>query len=162
MYDLEQHKQQARLLKKENKRFLQKLKKRPPKDLDQVVRDLDAEVWEEVDCLQCANCCKSISPVFKSKDIERISQALKMKPGEFTSEFLQIDEDDDYVLKSAPCPFLLADNRCEIYEVRPNACREYPHTGKRKFHQLLDLTYKNTLYCPAALKVVEGMKKTYS
>lgn len=161
MYDLEQHRQQARLLKKENKRFLQKLKKRPPKNLDQVVQELDQEAFEEIDCLQCANCCKSISPVFKRKDIDRISQRLKMKPGAFTEKYLRIDEDDDYVLLTAPCPFLQEDNRCEVYEDRPNACREYPHTGKRKFHQLLDLTLNNTLYCPAALKVVEGMKESF-
>jgi len=61
-------------------------------------------------------------------------------------------------LHQAPCPFLAADNRCTIYESRPTACREYPHTNRKKMQQILDLTYRNTLVCPAVLKITEELK----
>jgi Fe-S-cluster containining protein len=54
--------------------------------------------------------------------------------------YLLLDEEHDYVFRQQPCPFLGVDNYCSIYEVRPKACREYPHTDRDKFHQLLNLS----------------------
>ncbi len=31
----------------------------------------------------------------------------------------------------SPCPFLGDDNYCSVYEARPKACREYPHTDRK-------------------------------
>jgi hypothetical protein len=147
--------------KKRQRKFLSRLKARPPKDLDAQVIAADEEVWQEVDCLTCANCCKTISPTFTQKDIERIASRLRLKPGEFVEEYLYIDEDDDFVLQKTPCPFLLKDNKCRIYEDRPKACRDYPHTGKRKFHLHVEITKKNALVCPAAFRVVEKLEEIY-
>jgi hypothetical protein len=82
-----------------------------------------------------------------------------MRPGEFIDKYLKIDEDKDYVLKQAPCPFLGPDNYCSVYDSRPNACREYPHTDRKRIAQLLDLTYKNTFVCPAVLEITVRLKK---
>ena len=76
-----------------------------------------------------------------------------------SEQFLHIDEDNDYVLKSVPCTFLDADNQCSIYHVRPKACREYPHTNRIKQHQLLKLTEKNVSICPAVFQITEQLKK---
>jgi len=160
--DLKAHRTNARLARKKQAKFLDKLKKRPPKNLDQVVNALDEEVFEEIDCLECANCCSTISPTFTQRDIERIGKRLRLKPGEVIAMYLKLDEDDDYVLKSVPCTFLQEDNRCEIYEDRPKACRDYPHTGTRKFHLHIGITKKNTMVCPAAFRIVERMQKIYS
>ncbi|MET0299247.1 MAG: hypothetical protein ABW036_05780, partial [Flavitalea sp.] len=46
------------------KRFLSKLDRKPPRGLDGIALAADKEVWEEVDCLTCANCCKTMSPTF--------------------------------------------------------------------------------------------------
>lgn len=158
---LDEHQKQLRLQKRPMLKFLRALKKKPPKDLDSTVRELDEAVFEELDCLECANCCKTISPVFKQKDIDRIAARLRMKPGNFVKTYLKVDEDQDYVLQSSPCPFLESDNRCRIYEDRPAACREYPHTGKRNFHKFIGITQQNILYCPAAFRIVEDMMNHY-
>ena len=63
------------------------------------------------------------------------------------------------VLQEAPCAFLANDNTCFIYQVRPRACSEYPHTDRRKFHQITDLTLRNTEICPAVFNIVENLKK---
>jgi Fe-S-cluster containining protein len=145
---------------KENKQFYSKLKRKPPRNLDEIFHKTHDEVFEKTDCLKCANCCKTTSPIFYQRDIERAAKALRIRPGKFIDEFLRIDEDEDYVLKQAPCPFLGHDNYCSIYEDRPTACREYPHTNRKKIAQLLDLTFKNTLVCPAVLAITEKLKKT--
>ncbi|MGS2764204.1 YkgJ family cysteine cluster protein [Sinomicrobium sp. M5D2P9] len=144
---------------KENKKYFARLKKKPPKDLDYVMQELHNAEFERTDCLKCANCCKTTGPLFTNADIERIAKHLKMKPQQFTDTYLRIDEDNDYVLQSVPCTFLGHDNYCSIYDVRPKACREYPHTDRKKFHQITNLTLKNTSICPAAYNIVEEMKK---
>lgn len=145
----------------ENKKFLLGLRKKDPRKVDDVFHAAHDEVFEHTDCLTCANCCKTTSPIFYQHDIERIAKALRMKPGDFIAEYLRVDEDQDYVLKSSPCPFLDADNYCQVYEDRPKACREYPHTDRKKVVQIMALTHKNTLVCPAVFEMVERLKKNF-
>ena len=143
----------------ENRKYFEKLKKKAPKNLDIVMQELHDSEFSKTDCLSCANCCKTTGPLFTTPDIERISKHLKKKPQQFVSEFRRIDEDGDHVLKEVPCTFLAADNYCLIYDVRPKACREYPHTDRKKFQQISGLTLKNVAMCPAAYNIVEEMKK---
>lgn len=149
----------AKEKQKEHRKFLEQLRKKPPKNLDYIVQETHNRVFEKIDCLQCANCCKTTGPLFTEKDIERIAKHLKMKVADFEKKFLQTDEDKDKVLQQLPCWFLSPDNTCSIYEVRPKACREYPHTDRKKFYQINQLTIKNTLICPAAFEFVEKIKK---
>ena len=151
--------QQAKTLYPETKKYFQKLKARPPKDLDERFAELHDEVFERTDCLQCANCCKTTSPIFTDKDIERIAKYLKIRPSQLIERHLHIDEDRHYVLNSSPCLFLGTDNYCSIYDVRPTACREYPHTNRRKMAKILNLTLENTQICPAVFEIVEQLKK---
>ncbi len=81
-----------------------------------------------------------------------------MKDAAFVDEYVRVDEDGDQVFKSMPCPFLGADNYCSVYEHRPKACREYPHTDRVKQHQLLKLHLKNAEICPAVELVLEDVK----
>ena len=157
--DIEKHNQKAFTLKKENRIFFDKLKRTKPKNLDYQIHNLHEEVFEKTDCLACANCCKTTSPIFYNRDIERVAKHLRIKPGEFIEKYLRVDEDKDYVLREAPCPFLDNDNYCSVYEARPNACREYPHTDRKRMEQILDLTYRNTFVCPAVLEITERLKK---
>lgn len=156
--DLNKFNQVSKNRAADNKKFLQKLKSRNSRNVDDAFHKTHDEVFESIDCLTCANCCKTTSPIFYPNDIDRIAKALRTKPGEFIEKYLRIDEDKDYVLKSSPCPFLDNDNYCRIYEVRPKACREYPHTDRKKMTQITDLTYRNTLVCPAVLEIVERIK----
>jgi len=143
----------------ENKKFFDKLKKKTPKNLDYVMQELHDREFAKDYCLSCANCCKTTGPLFTSADIERIAKHLRLKPQQFIDQYLRVDEDRDYVLQSVPCTFLDAENYCMIYDVRPKACREFPHTDRKKFHQIANLTIKNVEICPAAYNIVEEMKK---
>lgn len=143
----------------ENKKFFDKLKKKVPKNLDYVMQEIHAKEFKRTDCLKCANCCKTTGPLFTIADIERIAKHTRMKPQQFIDKYLRIDEDKDYVLQSVPCTFLDSDNHCFIYDVRPKACREFPHTDRKKFQQIANLTMQNVAICPAAYNIVEEMKK---
>lgn len=134
---------------------LEALKQVKPGVLDNAFAEADEEVFAEFDCLTCANCCKTTGPLFTDGDIERIARHLNMRPGSFTETYLRIDEDGDFVLQSVPCTFLGEDNRCSIYDVRPKACREYPHTHQKRQHSILHLTEKNIAICPATEKIVQ-------
>lgn len=156
--ELQKELERAQNERKANKRFLGKLKRRPPKNLDATVAGLHEEVFEEIDCLSCANCCRTTSPIVRDVDIDRLARHLRIRPAELVEKYMLLDTEGDYVMNSAPCPFLGEDNYCSVYEARPKACREYPHTDRKNFHQILSLTFKNTLICPAALRVVEGLR----
>jgi len=155
--DLELYKKQALQKQGEHRKFLEGLKKKPPNNLDYIVQDAHEEVFEAIDCLGCANCCKTTGPLYTEKDIERIARHLRMKPADFEAKFLRTDEDNDKVLQHLPCFFLNDDNTCSIYDVRPKACREYPHTDRKKIYQINNLMIKNTVICPAAYEFVESM-----
>ena len=155
---LKQLPQLAKDKQNENKKYFAKLRKKPPKNIDYVMQELHEAEFEKTDCLTCANCCKTTGPLFTNADIERISKHFKQKHQQFIDTYLRIDEDNDYVLQEVPCTFLGADNYCLIYDVRPKACREYPHTDRKKFQQISNLTIKNTSICPAVYNIVEAMK----
>ena len=142
----------------ENKKFFAKLRKKPPKKLDALMMELHETEFERTDCLSCANCCKTTGPLFTTKDIQRISKHFKMKQQQFIEKYLRLDEENDYILQGVPCTFLGTDNYCSIYDVRPKACREFPHTDRKKFQQISNLTLKNVAICPAAFNIVEEMK----
>ena len=157
--DLQKYKNLALKKQKEHKKFLDSLKKKPPKNLDYITQESHDIVFNEINCLDCANCCKTTGPLYTEKDIERIAKHLRMKPSDFEAKYLRIDEDNDKVLQSLPCFFLNEDNTCSIYDVRPKACREYPHTDRKKVYQINNLTIKNTIICPAAFTWLEILSK---
>lgn len=159
--NLHDYNQKAKQRQAEHKKFLGKIKQKQPKNFDQQMQEIHEEVFERIECLSCANCCKTTGPLFTQKDIERLSNLFRLKPSQFIEKYLRIDEDNDYVLQSVPCPFLGADNYCSVYEHRPKACREYPHTDRKKFYQINHLTLKNTLICPATYEVVEEMMRKF-
>ncbi|WP_367388154.1 YkgJ family cysteine cluster protein [Lewinella sp. LCG006] len=149
----------AKQERKANRKYFARIGKRPPRELDATVSELHEEVFKEMDCLACANCCKTTSPIFRDVDIERVARHLGIRPAELVDQHLHLDEEGDYVLNFSPCPFLGDDNYCSIYEARPRACREYPHTDRKNFHQILDLTLKNTSVCPATFRIVQRLRE---
>lgn len=136
------------------KQYLQRAEKN--KVLKQLPQ-LHNEAFEKVDCLECAACCKNYSPRFKTPDVKRISKHLRMRESEFIDTYLRVDEDGDFVVKTAPCPFLGADNYCSIYEVRPSDCARFPYTNEDVLVKRQALTLKNATFCPAVFYVLSRL-----
>jgi len=149
----------ARTNKRRFRRFLTILEKNAPRKLNIATAAADKAVWQEIDCLSCANCCKKMSPTFTNKDIKRISTHLEMTPAAFKEKWLYFDKKDgDWMNKQQPCQFLdLKTNMCSIYEVRPSDCAGFPHLTKKKMVDYLHVHKQNIEYCPATFKMVEKM-----
>jgi Fe-S-cluster containining protein len=117
-------------------------------------------VFEKTDCLTCANCCRNYSPIIEQEDIARIQKALNVDGKYLFDNFIEMDEDGDFVFKAQPCPMLDLDtNKCTIYIDRPNACAEYPHTKMKRIKTHLELLETNATICPAANEILD---KVYS
>ena len=133
---------------------IQKLAKQNPRELDRIVHSFHLQAFSFYDCLDCANCCRTISPAMSHNDVDQLAKKLKIKPSDLVVKYLQIDDDSDYVFNEAPCPFIGADNFCSVYSHRPKACREYPHTDRPRFYQLLKLSLKNAEICPVVYSIL--------
>jgi Fe-S-cluster containining protein len=143
------------------RRFLSGLANYPSRELDELVVIADKRVWKEMECLSCANCCKTMTPTYTPADIKRISSHLAMSPSAFKEKWLVKERSTgDWLNKSTPCQFLnKKDNKCSIYEVRPADCAGFPHLTKRKMTDYLHVHKQNVEHCPATFKLVEKMKE---
>lgn len=141
------------------RRFLSRIQKNAPRQLDQLAEKVDKEVWAEIDCISCANCCKTMSPTYSQKDIRRISAYLGMSVKEFKKEWLIKEKSSgDWLNKTAPCQFLdLKTNMCGIYDVRPSDCSGFPHLPKKKMVEYIHVHKQNLEFCPATFRMVEKM-----
>ena len=157
--DLENLSSRAKNWKIKNKRSIARIDSL--KHLDSLVASCHARVFENTDCLKCANCCRTTGPLFTNRDVDRLSKHLKIPAVKFIKAYLRTDEDGDLVLQSVPCPFLqVEDNRCSVYQFRPQACRAYPHTDSSQQAKIFQLTLKNAEICPAVLRILQQIAAT--
>jgi len=154
---IEQWQQSVNKQQSQQNTFLKSVKKHPKKKVETIAETTHNEVFNELDCLQCANCCKSIPPIITKSDAKRISKHLNLNLTEFEAKYLTVDEDGDTTLNTSPCVFLQKDNKCSIYHYRPKACSAYPHTGHYEFLNNLHLHQQNARYCPAVFHIIKRM-----
>ena len=141
--------------------FITRTENQRPGHLDVTMEDIEKEVWKEVSCLSCANCCKVMSPTYTNADIKRISAHLGMRPIDFKEKWLYREKkDNEWMNRSQPCQFLdLKTNMCTIYEVRPADCADFPHFHKRPAIDYFYIHAQNIEYCPATMLMIEKMKE---
>jgi len=151
---LESELQKAQNVFKENKKLIEQLKRWKRKDLDALFLKAHEEVFAEIDCRECGNCCSALGPKINNRDIERLAKQINMRPGKIRKNYLDVDEDNDFVFQSMPCPFLKEGNFCSVYEARPKACEEYPHTDYPNMQKRLHITLKNSLICPGVYRML--------
>ena len=149
----------AKAARKEHTSLVKRLVASDPRKLDERVHALHDAVFDTIDCLECANCCRTLGPRITDADVQRMAASLRIKPSVFVERYLVVDDEGDSIFRSMPCPFLGTDNYCSIYDVRPRACREYPHTDRRRVYQVLALTLKNSAICPAVFEILEFLRR---
>lgn len=141
--------------KNHRKNYLRWLKSKEAKSAIKKLPEIDELIFEKIDCLSCAGCCSTISPRFKTPDIKRISKHLGLRESQLIDRYLRVDEDGDFVVQSSPCPFLGAENYCDIYEVRPRDCANYPYIDSDQFVKRPTTTIHNSTICPAVYSALE-------
>jgi Fe-S-cluster containining protein len=140
------------------RRFLTKVENNPPKELDSYLDTIDKEVWKEVSCLSCSNCCRTMTPTYTFKDLQRISKHLNMTISQFKEKWLFKNRQGEWMNVKQPCQFLnLKTNMCSIYEVRPADCAEFPHLTKKKMIHYIHVHKQNVQHCPATFKMIEKL-----
>lgn len=150
----------AKAARQEHAALVKRLSFSDSRKLDERVHAIHEEVFDQLNCLECANCCRTLGPRITDADMQRIATSLRIKPSVFLERYLVVDEDGDYIFRTMPCPFLGSDNYCSIYDVRPKACREYPHTDQRRVYQVMPLALKNSPVCPAVFEILERLRKS--
>jgi Fe-S-cluster containining protein len=156
--NLRSFRQIVRHNKKRFRSYLTRLDKNPPKGLEKLKLDGDKAAWERTDCLDCANCCKTMSPTYTREDVKRISAHLGMTERAFRERWLYKDRTGDWMNVKQPCQFLdLKTNMCNIYSVRPQDCAGFPHHSKKKMTDYMHVYKQNIEYCPATYRLVEFM-----
>ena len=154
LIDLKENKVGRRKLKT----FLRNLEQKKGKGTDALARKINTDAFREIDCLKCANCCKTMAPTFRKTEVLRIAEHMGLTYDEYFTKYLKVDKDGDIVNKSTPCQHLGADNMCSIYDLRPRDCSGFPHTHKRDFIEFIPETHiQNLDFCPATYYVVEKM-----
>lgn len=129
------------------------------RDLDKVVQEVTDAVWSEIDCLECANCCKTLQPSVDEEDISRLAKRLKLTTKEFRDKYTKLDEDKQRILATTPCRFLGADNRCTVYEDRPKACHDFPYLHQADFRSRSITMMLNCEVCPIVFNTWNTMKQ---
>ena len=139
------------------KQFLYRLSNQEKEAIFEQVSSIHGMVFSKIDCLQCANCCRTTPPIFTNKDIKRIAQFLGTTPKQFKRKYTIEDVNGELIGIKVPCSFLNDDNTCSIYDVRPLACRTYPHTDDSDYALRPELNYQNTIVCPAAYAISQKL-----
>lgn len=146
------------LNEEENYAFRVFLKGQDFNKVDKIVHRLNSEISSQIDCTQCGNCCKLLSPILTNSEIERLSSLEKLTPEIFKDRFLSLDLDEtEYNLKETPCRYL-KDKKCEIYSDRPEECKSYPHTHKNSFISRTLSIIDNYGICPIVFNIYENLK----
>lgn len=150
----------ARHNEAEDWRFREHLKtrlNRPQAETDAVVRAVTDEIWQQIDCTTCGNCCRTLQVVVDKEDIARLSERLKIDQVQFTRRYTKLEDGTRY-FSSSPCVFLGEDNRCTVYEDRPKACRDFPYLHEPHFTSRSLMMINNTAVCPIVFNVWQTLK----
>jgi len=145
----------------ENERFRRHLKtyKYVVRRFKQIAEGVEAEI----DCTQCANCCRVAKTPVTTRDIAHLAKYMRLTPAKFEREYVVKDEEEGKVLRrdeAAGCVFLDG-NLCTVYDARPANCELFPHTSKGegsipfRMWQFID----RATYCPIVYNTLEAWKE---
>ena len=143
----------------ENHRFRTFLKSRSHND--KRLRVIAEQVQEQIDCTECANCCRKATAVVSDRDVQRLAKYFRITPAQFIKEYTVNSEEEGRVLRKTEngCVFLEG-NLCSIYDVRPHVCEGYPHTvrGSGSIASRMWQFVDRASYCPIVYHTMEAWK----
>jgi len=126
--------------------------------LDSVVHEILRSVSSRIDCTQCANCCREMTPCLDGDDIARLARRLGMSADAFESVYVSRSEWGDQSITQMPCPFL-EDGLCTVYEDRPSDCRSFPHLHKEDIRSRSIGFVENAAVCPIVFNTLRVLKQ---
>jgi Fe-S-cluster containining protein len=130
-------------------------------ELDQLVFKIVDEASSMVECTSCGRCCKELRPRLSKKDQRRRAIRLGLSVEQLKEKYLRYEDSDDeqgWRIKGTPCPFH-RENKCTVYEDRPQNCRDYPYLHKPNFSYRTMGMVERTFTCPIVFNVMEELKE---
>ena len=123
-----------------------------------VFAGIAAAVALQIDCTECANCCRQTSVDVTQEEIEAIARHLSTTAAEVTRQYT--DGGKTLRQNASECVFLDG-NLCMIYEARPGACRDFPHLSfeHASLGGRMSSIERNAWLCPIVYNAVEAYKK---
>lgn len=145
----------------ENQRFRRHLKSNSHSD--RVLRRIAESIEDQIDCLQCGNCCKVATAVLSERDVERLCRHLRVSRERFVADYTMQSEEEGLILrrtKQAGCVFLDG-TACTIYEARPDTCQRFPHVvrGAGSIASRMWQFADRATYCPIVYNSLEAFKE---
>ncbi len=146
--------------RKENERFRRFLKDNSHSDRQ--LRHIAEEIEDQIDCTQCANCCRVATVTVTDRDAERLAKLLRTTTAKFLAEYTTVSEEEGRILRRSEetgCVFLDG-NLCSVYDSRPDTCQRFPHLVRgqgslaSRGWQLID----RACYCPIVYNSLEAFK----
>ena len=159
--DLIQIKMLGEKKRAENERFRKHMKSFDHSD--RILRRIAVEVEEQIDCRQCANCCRVATAKVIDRDIERLAKYLRLKPARVLADFVVESEEEGKVLrrdKRTGCVFL-SGNDCTVYDARPESCQRFPNVvrGAGSIASRMWEFVDRATYCPIVYNSLEAFKE---
>lgn len=143
----------------ENERLRQHLKKY--EFVERKLRRIAQDIEDQIDCTQCANCCRQATVRLQERDVEDIARFLRLSRADFIGRYASPDQDEGLILRRGPggCVFLEG-NLCSIYEHRPATCAGFPHLvkGAGSLQSRMWEMPDRACYCPIVYNALEVFK----
>ena len=143
----------------ENLRFRRYLKSHS--FVERQFRKAGETVEEQIDCRQCAECCRVSEVPLAERDIERLTHFLGVSEKAFLEKYTVLGEDGALILRRTPegCVFL-RDTECTVYEARPGNCERFPHVvrGSGSIVSRMWQFADRATYCPIVYNWMETVK----
>lgn len=127
-------------------------------ELDAIVKETTDTIWQQIDCTTCAHCCRTLQIEVDNKDLRLLAQHTGLTLKQFTKQYVQTDAEGVKHFGAPPCPFLGDDNRCTVYEARPQACRDFPYLHSAGFRQRTLTFIERSASCPIVFNVWNTLK----
>jgi len=144
----------------ENERFRRHLKTRDHSD--RILRRIAEGIEDQIDCTQCAECCRVATVKLSDRDIERLARYFRLAPADFLAQYTMESEEEGAILRrttESGCVFLDG-NECTVYDARPDICQRFPHLVRgngsiaSRMWQFID----RACYCPIVYNALEAFK----
>ncbi len=159
--DLVQIRQLGEKKRPENERFRRHLKTHYYSERG--LRHMAEEIEEQIDCTQCANCCRVATVRLSDRDIERLAKHLSVTRAQFLDDYTTTSDEEGLILHrtdAAGCVFLEG-TTCTVYDARPDTCSRFPHLVRgngsiaSRMWQFID----RACYCPIVYNALEAFKE---
>ena len=144
----------------ENLRFRRFMKSRDHSD--RILRRIAEGIEDQIDCTECANCCKVATVQLSERDVERLARHLRISPERFAAGYTAESEEEGRILKRDPesgCIFLNG-RECLVYDARPDICQRFPHLvrGQGSIASRMWQFVDRASYCPIVYNSLEAFK----